>query len=1000
MPALSSGDLALLRDERHRTFEYLAVLQPGTVLACRLNGTPSGDPITQVNYDGVTEGAYTDVVANMTLWVGTSAGGRQKGTCRIRKAPTSSILYVAEDSAIDWSDNDYLTVVENYELWIKYPRIIADGSPVFYKDWDVSYSDQHSNWAPVAVLGPPDCQFIEAGTGLATCKFVGDRSYPVAPGATLTGYSWSFPGGTPSTASTAGTEAAPHTVTWDTPGRYWISLTVTDSNGKTHTGRRPVFIFPETGEGAPYTQVKMPSRSGNINQHGHTASFEVHGDADQAQFPDRALVVYFTEDWYGNTKKSIGGNFPYRAHVRFVGYIQSETTVKDPQTSMVTFDAATIHALMDSREGFSSWIKTKGSASNWCEATNLTADRAALSLCRYNSTLLDITDVMISGDTLLIKSQEFAAKTSLLQQLQTLYDDLFAHVACDKQGRVYFEKDPQMRPVANRSSIPIIADLTHGDWRERINLPRPQEPKTSFINLGGVYYPGHPAEVVAILSKAPGDAPAYMGTTREINGLILSGQSDGNVKAGLALAYDNNEFPAISMPMAGDWDVFDIVPQEYVRLSLAADETKRGIVWTNQKLIPRQVTLTVEDTEQGRVHRVDIEVEKDSYGPAGVDGDYPNEVPDPAPPYTPPPYIPPPPGGEEGDGNLLYFVDGVSGHVFRTRNAQEVNPANVVYEDLGLINSKGLTWITLDSWDPKNQAMICGPDGIWRTKHLDATIPAWTCVLDLSATSEEACFVQSSICQQGLWMCTQKYGLARNLYARWSTEGGDAGSWASTLITGNARDVNLGDLAFIECSVHDAQKAWVLWHSAVGVPSRPYVAKTIDQWANFTSYSLGANHTGKWPRACHHRYLDNADDMQALYGIGNVIRKCATDTGCSYESDVNTASGQPINSGCLRVYTWGTGGYWNLNNDRYYEISEDGKVWTAQATLPGVHRFISGWPYIAERFYATQDGTAAPLLISNDRGLNWQAQTGNWPAICATLGVTPQITCCVPVWVE
>ena len=998
MPAIGSGDLALVRGERHRSLEYLAVLQPGTVLACRLNGTPSGDPITQINYDNVTEGSYTDVVAGMTLWVGTSAGGRQKGTCRVRKAPTSSILYIAEDSAIDWQNDDYLTVVENYEFWIKYPRIIADGTVIFYKDWDVAYSDQHSKWAPVAVLGPPDCQFIEAGTGLATSKFVGERSYANAPGASISSYSWTFPGGTPPSSASAGTEASPVTVTWDTPGTYWISLTVTDSNGKTHTGRRPVFIFARSGEGTPYTQVKMPSRSGNLNQHGHTASFEVHGDADQARFPDRTLVAYFTENWYGNTKKSLGGNFPFRAHIKFVGYIQRESTQKDPQTSVVTFEAATINALMDSREGFSAWIKTKGTASNWCEATKLTADRAALSLCRYNSTLLDITDVIISGDPLLIKSQEFQAKTSLLQQLQSVYDSLFVQIACDKQGRVYFEKDPQMRPVADRVSIPIVADLTHGDWRERLDLPRPQEAKTSFINLGGVYYPGHPAEVVPILSKAPGDAPAYMGTTREINGLILSGQADGNVKAGLALAYDNNEFPAVTVPMAGDWDVFDIVPQEYVRLSLAASDTKRGIVWNNQKLIPRQVTRTVEETEQGRVIKIDIEVEKDSYGPAGVDGDYPDEVPDPSPPYTPPPYVPPPPGGEEGDGNLLYFVDRISGHVFRTRNAQATNPANVIYEDLGLISVNGLTWITLDSWDPKQKAMICGPDGIWRTEYLDATVPAWTHVLDLSETSEEACFVQSSICQQGLWMCTQKYGKARDLYVRWSILHGDIGSWNSKKITGNARDVSGTDLAFIECSAHNAQKAWVVWHTAVGVPSRPYVSETSDLWTNVDTYSLGADYTGKWPKACHHRFLDNPDDLYALYGVGNVIKNCYPDhVTCA---NLGTASGQHINFGCLRVYTWGTGGYWNMNGDKYFEISEDGYTWIAQSTLPGTTRYISGWPYIAERFYATQDGTVAPLLISNDRGLTWQAQTGNWADICTALGVTPQITCCVPVWIE
>jgi len=468
MPHIQPDDLALLRTHPHRSREHLAVLQPPPKLTCQLDGVP-GDPTTQINYTNVIQGGYTAVVAGMTLWVGTAAGKRDKGTCRIRKTPTDAILYISEDSAIDWAVDDWLTVVENYELWAKYPRIVTNEECTFYKDWDVEYSDQHSKWAPVAVMGPPDCQFIDPDTGKATVKFVGNRSYAVAPGASLSTYAWTFPGGTPSNSSSAGTEASPVVVTWDTPGIYWVSLKVTDSQSpaKTHTGRRPIFIFPADRNAGPCTRFKMTGRSGTVDQAGYTASFEVYGDADQGEFPDRALVVYFTEDWYGDTKKSIGGNLPFRSHIRFVGYIQRESTTKDPETSVVSFDAASITALMDTREGFSSWIEDKSSATNWCEATNLTADRAALSLCRYNSTVLDITDVIVTGSTLRIKSQEFEGKATLLRQLQGLYDDLFAVVCCDKQGALYFEIDPQMKTEEERETIDIVAALEHGDWRHQ-----------------------------------------------------------------------------------------------------------------------------------------------------------------------------------------------------------------------------------------------------------------------------------------------------------------------------------------------------------------------------------------------------------------------------------------------------------------------------------------------------------------------------------------------------
>lgn len=1016
MPALDGSELTLLRTHPHKFKEYLAVLQPDTILACRLNGAPSGDPVTQINYDTVTEGSYGDVVPGMTLWVGTSAGGRQKGTCRIRKAPTSSILYIAEDSRIDWEDDDYLTVVENYEFWVKYPHIVVDGSITIYKDWEEAYSDQHSNWAPVAVLGPPDCQFIDPGSGVATVKFVGENSYAVAPGATISSYAWTFPDVTPSSSALEGTEGSPIEVTWDTPGIYWITLTVTDSNGKTHTGRRPIFIFSRTGEGMPYTRFKMPGRSGSLSQHGHSASFEVHGDADQAEFPDGAMVVYFTEDWYGDTKQSIGGNFPYREHIKFVGYIQRESTTKDPQTSVVTFEAATIHSLMSVRESFSCWIKNGGSASTWTEATNLTADRAALSLARYQSTLLDICDVIISGDTLLIKSQEFAAKTTLLQQLQNLYDDLFAHVACDKQGRLYFEIDPQMMSLADRAGIATVAGLEHGDWRDQISLPRPQESKTSFINLGGVYYPGYPHPVQPILSKAPGDAPAYVGSTIEINGLILAGQSDGNEKAGLALARDNNQFPDVSIPMAGLWDVFDIVPQEYVTLTLVADDTKRGIVWTDQKLIPRQIDLTIEETDAGRVPKVTITAEKDSYGPAGVDGDYPDEVPPVDPDITPlPPLPPPPPGPEEADGNLIYLIDHQSKHLYRTRNARAANPGDVVYEDLGEIDADTPPiQIVLDPWDPLNTAFIVCEQRLYKTTNLNDTVPAWTCMLDLYDPGDDQpdflYRMAGSICQQGLfilggWHEDHRYGTSDGWFMRtfdkWETK--DAGFYQL--------DPGWGDedlYPFPELSSHDASVAWLYYHDTDTHSLR--VKKSSNINADPGPPTLGSATTifsdvwDHYPCQSYHRFFENPSDNIALYG-GEEDHKakvafCLNDPTIEDKSELDWGS---IDGATLQVggYTWGTHKYWALSTDNWvdyrFHVSDDGETWTKQHSFGGDVRFISGWPYDGERFYACQDGTTAPILISDDRGQTWQAQTGNWAAICTG---SPDIVCCVPVWTE
>jgi len=706
-----------------------------------------------------------------------------------------------------------------------------------------------------------------------------------------------------------------------------------------------------------------------------------------------------------------------------VGYIQRESTTKDPQTSVITFEAATINAQMSTREGFSSWIEDKSSGdSNWCEATNLTADRAALSLCRYNSTVLDITDVIVTGSTLRIKSQEFEGKATLLRQLQGLYDDLFAIVCCDKQGRLYFEIDPQMKTQEEREDIDIVAALEHGDWRQQIELPRPQEPQTSFVNLGGVYYAGSGGDVDPILSKAPGDAPGYWGTAKEINGLILAGQTDGNVKAGLVMSRDNNEFPEVSIPTAGLWDVFDLVPQEYIQLSLAATDTKRGIVWESQKLIPRRVELRPLDTEAGRVLQVDIGVEKDSYGPAGVDGDYPDEVPEPDWNLTPyPPAPPPPPGPQGGDGNLLYFIDSSNNHLYRTRNARDPVAANVVYEDLGLIQDTSIpaqetnvVHIALDSWDPKNAAMCIGYAGIWKTTNLDLAVPTWTRVLDLSDVRYRGTMVASSICQRNLWAAGVIYDHPNfpgwYPYIYWSTDGATfpnkkhLSSW----------DHPCGWIK-IEMSSHNAGKMWAAWN----MNGDPYVSRTTDMFATYSwpanaHFLAEINNDGGQPLANpYHRYFDNSNDLLALYGCLQGFANRAITVW--YTNDVtNGTRGYPGGTGetgqrvvWLAGYTWGSNRYWCLTycgadgKWRFY-ISDDAINWTLQYTFPAISRYAYNWPYDDGLFYACQSpgGVAnrGPILISEDRGATWQNQVGNWQTVRG--GWLGDIQCCVPVWIE
>ena len=150
---ITSPELALLRSDTQFSKLYLAIYQPNTIYTARLNGVPSSnDRAYQITYDGGS-GTLANVKVGMTLYVGTSASGagiNDLGTCVIRKTPGASTFYIGLTSEIVWADNCYLTIVDDFELWAKHATI---ASAVLSMDVDVGYSDQHSAFRPVPVLG-------------------------------------------------------------------------------------------------------------------------------------------------------------------------------------------------------------------------------------------------------------------------------------------------------------------------------------------------------------------------------------------------------------------------------------------------------------------------------------------------------------------------------------------------------------------------------------------------------------------------------------------------------------------------------------------------------------------------------------------------------------------------------------------------------------------------------------------------------------------------------
>lgn len=216
----------------HYTYkQYLFLLIPMTIFAARVNQASITYPLAQVTYDTVTTGAYTDIEDGMTIAFGSAAGLSDLGRGRVRKTPTSTILYIGwssqgiHDGECNLADNAYITVWDDHRAWAKIPRLVNFQDQ--YKDFDLDYT--HGQDIPPFANGGPDVMKLVDSAGEITVDFAGTGTV-TDPGAAITTHAWDFIDGTPASAATASVNGVVFPY-----GFRHVKYTVTDDNAKSHT---------------------------------------------------------------------------------------------------------------------------------------------------------------------------------------------------------------------------------------------------------------------------------------------------------------------------------------------------------------------------------------------------------------------------------------------------------------------------------------------------------------------------------------------------------------------------------------------------------------------------------------------------------------------------------------------------------------------------------------------------------------------------------------------
>jgi hypothetical protein len=261
---------------------YVYLQTPEVIFAARINMASATYPATVLTFDTVTTGAYTDIQADMTLLLGSSAGADDLGRVRAQGLATSSTIPIGrtsqgiEDGELTITDNAYITVLEDYRVWAKIPYI--DDAGIQYKDTNVAVDDYTgTDIPPVANIGPGFADFIDSITDLITVDFDASDSFAVADGETIDTYDWDVKDGTITVGSSS---TAAITATFPA-GFRWVAMTVVDTNGRPHTARCPVLAVDPADD----VTLQHVSAELSITPQTQQLTLSVKQDISQADYP-------------------------------------------------------------------------------------------------------------------------------------------------------------------------------------------------------------------------------------------------------------------------------------------------------------------------------------------------------------------------------------------------------------------------------------------------------------------------------------------------------------------------------------------------------------------------------------------------------------------------------------------------------------------------------------------------------------------------------------------
>lgn len=762
---------------------------PAVVLSGRVNLIdPPEYPIFAFAYT-TPEGDFEDVEAGMTVIMGTTPGGRDLGMQRVMGADAIGVD-VGHSSRgrrigeLMLVHNAYFTILDERRLWSKLPFIDLAGE--VFKDGHIELVDQTEFPPPIAVLGKPA---VGTGTGedlLLRVELNGSGSYAVADGATITDFEWQIRDGT--LISGALDEAV--CVVDFPPGARYPSLKVTDSNGNSHTGTRPVFVDDDEHT-LSTDQFLIEGHS--ASDQGHDLTVRLLSDLPRGTYPDGMQVMIWDRepssptDWEG---------------IQFVGFHHSDNvSLQAQETAFLRNTSLALLGLggkADKLAGFAQTLTDEllrdeeiEPEMTWQYMPEPNLDKFTLFLVHWHTTLAAITDILPSGTWGFYPFVELQASgDSIWGQISNLAQMIVPdyHLTCNRIGQIRMIRDINLLDAEDRPET-IILELQEDEWSE-VSWPYNYFPSAHVLwgraKLTATEYVEVDDDTIisTVMSVSPGSIFGQGLSESTWREQLTQSQADLNKVTGHRWERINAPFGNLTIRVPGTLirDI-DFGLEAWVLLHISAEKAaQRGLDSTLLRGRLRSFTLSYNEQETGQTVDGTVTLELETVGlPAfswepGVgaspdDGDW-------EPPTLTPPTIPPSEGLEEGTGTLAGI--GYDGHLYRTTNLSAGTPT---YDEVDLATGALYSYIN-DPFSPGHtegaglvNGWVVGDTDIYRVTDIHGT-PVATSVFTFPVATSMASFhwrtIQASFggffSTGNPWLvCVSYYGNTPGHEGTWAT---------------------------------------------------------------------------------------------------------------------------------------------------------------------------------------------------------------------------------------